>query len=282
MLSAGGVFDPGSRNAFMGTLHGWWTEEYVIDIFSCREPFLHSQAPHCMHRDLIPAGTRAPSLRKCPWPPVAAPRAAGPAAPPLCPELRLAVDDGVWSRWQDGHPGDDVRPVPPYWSVAWPGGQALARYLLDHPEAAAGRTVLDCGTGSGIAAIAAALAGARHVIAIDRDPRAIAALAANAALNNVGNRIETICAEMSGVSFAGADLVLAGDLWYERFTASKVTAALRRAARDDSDVMIGDTTRAYTPRSGLSILARYRLPTDPRTELNIWTNAFVARLYAEP
>jgi predicted nicotinamide N-methyase len=108
------------------------------------------------------------------------------AAPPLVPEIRLHLAAEVTPIWQateeslarDGLP-------PPFWAFAWAGGQALARYLLDRPETVAGRDVLDFGSGSGLVAIAAAKAGAASVRAAEIDPFAAAAIAANAALNNV-------------------------------------------------------------------------------------------------
>ena len=106
--------------------------------------------------------------------------------PPQVPELRLHLAEdafGLWKRTEKevGHPGVP----PPYWAFAWPGGQALARYLLDHPAVVLGRSVFDLGSGSGLVAIAAARAGAAAVTAGDVDAFAVAAIDLNAEANEV-------------------------------------------------------------------------------------------------
>src|SRR5436190_9988461 len=113
-------------------------------------------------------------------------------APPLVPEVRPYLATEVTPIWQATEESLAQGAVPPpYWAFAWAGGQALARYLLDHPETVAGRAMLDFGAGSGLVAIAAAKAGALSVTAADIDPFAAAAIAANAALNGVAIEVVT-------------------------------------------------------------------------------------------
>lgn len=145
-----------------------------------------------------------------------------------------------------------VSVAPPYWAIPWVGGQALARYLLAHPERVAGRRVLDVGTGGGICAIAAALAGAARVQACDVDPMALAALASNAALNGV--QIEPIAGDPPEGEDGDWEVILAADLWYERFLAGRITPWLLDQARGGRLVLLGDRGRAYFPRRGTKVL----------------------------
>src|SRR6266851_9377973 len=132
-------------------------------------------------------------------------------APPLVPEIRLHLATEVTPIWQATEETLAQGAVPPpYWAFAWAGGQALARYLLDHPETVEGRAVLDFGAGSGLVAIAAAKAGALSVTAADVDPFAAAAIAANAALNGVA--IEVVTTDLSDGDKRFWKLVNAGDI----------------------------------------------------------------------
>ena len=174
---------------------------------------------------------------------------------PLCPEIALHLGEQVESVWRaiEDAMGRTGLPVP-YWSAAWPGGQALARYVLDHPEICRGRRVLDLGTGCGIAAIAAALAGAAHVEATDLDPWAAQAARSNARANGV--MLEPVEGDVIGQACRW-DVVLAGDLWYERFLAARATQWLHDMRRSGATVLLGDPGRAYFPRSGASRRAIY-------------------------
>lgn len=194
---------------------------------------------------------------------------------PLCPEVRLRVvaDLNVLWRAQEvrfglGHP-------PPYWAVAWPGGQALARYVLDHAEIVKGARVLDLGAGCAIGAIAAAIAGADQVEANDPDLFARTAARLNAALNLVGF-------DCSGQDLIGAssrwDVVLAGDLWYDALLGRRVIAWLRRMAKDGCRVFLGDVGRAHFPRSGVKELSRYEIPASPDLEQTAQVKTFVWEL----
>src|SRR5580692_869145 len=112
-------------------------------------------------------------------------------SPPLVPEIRLHLATEVTPIWQATEESlARFGTPPPFWAFAWAGGQALARYLLDHPETVAGKEVLDICSGSGIVAIAAAKAGAAKVVAAEIDPFAATAIALNTALNDVSIVIE--------------------------------------------------------------------------------------------
>jgi predicted nicotinamide N-methyase len=154
--------------------------------------------------------------------------------------------------------------APPYWAIPWVGGQALARYLLAHPERVVGRRVLDVGTGGGICAIAAALAGACRVQARDVDPMALAALTANAALNGV--QIEPMAGDPPDAEDGDWEVILAADLWYERFLAGRMTAWLLEQARGGRLVLLGDRGRAYFPRRGVEALEWFQVNDIADTE----------------
>jgi predicted nicotinamide N-methyase len=182
------------------------------------------------------------------------------AAPPLVPEIRLHLAAEITPIWLATEASLAQSAVPPpFWAFAWAGGQALARYLLDHPEQVAGRCVLDFGAGSGLVAIAAAKAGASRVVAADIDHFAAAAIAANADLNEVAVTVtasDPIC-----VRSPGWEVVTAGDVCYEQPMAERVTVWLRALAGRGSLVLLGDPGRTYLPSVGLRERARYLVPT---------------------
>jgi len=186
-------------------------------------------------------------------------------APPLVPEIRLHLATEITPIWQATEEilARSALP-PPFWAFAWAGGQALARYLLDHPEVVAGRSVLDFGAGSGLVAIAAARAGAASVLAAEIDHFAAAAIAANAALNGVAIAVTT--ANALDTADPGWEVVTAGDVCYERPMAERVTAWLRDLARRGGLVLLGDPGRAYLPSHGLHERARYLVPTSRELE----------------
>ena len=187
------------------------------------------------------------------------------ASPPLVPEIRLYLATEITPIWQateetlarSGLP-------PPYWAFAWAGGQALARFLLGHPERVAGRSVLDFGAGSGLVAIAAAKAGAASVLAAEIDHFAAAAIAANAALNHVAIAVTTT--DVLDAVGPRWEVVTAGDVCYERPMADRVTDWLRGLAARGALVLLGDPGRAYLPSEGLVELARYLVPTSRELE----------------
>ena len=184
-------------------------------------------------------------------------------APPLVPEIRLHLATEVTPLWQATEATLEQRNLPPpYWAFAWPGGQALARYVLDRPEIVHGRRVLDFAAGAGIAGIAAAKAGGQ-VSAAEIDRVAVAALRLNAALNEV--EITIVTDDVIGADAARSarnwNTVLAGDVFYERPMAERVEPWLRGLAAAGTAVLIADPGRAYLPKRGLRELARYVVPT---------------------
>jgi predicted nicotinamide N-methyase len=178
---------------------------------------------------------------------------------PFVPEIRLHIGGSSMPLWEAAALAD-LRPAvpPPYWAWPWPGGQALARYLLDHPETVRGLSVVDVGAGGGIVAIAAALAGAGAVAAIDVEPFAIAACRLNADLNHA--RIGLFETDPIG-SDDGWDIVLAGDTWYEPELGARMAGWLRGLAARGALVLTGDLGRSHLPSSGLVELARFSVPT---------------------
>jgi predicted nicotinamide N-methyase len=186
-------------------------------------------------------------------------------APPLVPEIRLYLATQMTPIWQATEETLARGAVPPpYWAFAWAGGQALARYLLDHPETVIGREVLDIGSGSGIVAIAAAKAGASRVVAAEIDHFAAAAITLNMALNGVTVRIET--RDLLDRAAAGWGVALAGDICYEEPMSSRAMTLLRRIAARGRLALLGDPGRSYLPRSGLIERARYTVSTSRELE----------------
>jgi predicted nicotinamide N-methyase len=185
-------------------------------------------------------------------------------APPFVPEIRLHLASEVTPLWQATEETLARGAVPPpFWAFAWAGGQALARYLLDHPQTVAGRSVLDFGSGSGLVALAAAKAGARPVLAAEIDPFAAAAIAGNAALNKVLVEVTTVDLVDAGPAW---EVVTAGDVCYERAMAERLVPWLRALAAHGSLVLLGDPGRAYLPAWGLVERARYLVPTSREIE----------------
>jgi predicted nicotinamide N-methyase len=187
------------------------------------------------------------------------------AAPPLVPEIRLHLATEVTLIWQATEESlARFGTPPPFWAFAWAGGQALARYILDHPDTVAGKDVLDVASGSGMVAIAAAMAGAHRVTASDIDPFAAAAIALNAALNGVSVAVDT--RDLLDRGPAGWGVVTAGDVCYEEPMSSRMIALLRRIAARGRLALLGDPGRAYLPRQGLVELARYTVPVSRELE----------------
>jgi predicted nicotinamide N-methyase len=178
---------------------------------------------------------------------------------PLVPEIRLYQASEPVELWQrteqaTGRPGLD----PPFWAFAWAGGRALARYLLDHPEAVRGRRAIDVASGSGLVAIAAAKAGAAAVTAYDIDPLAAAAIAVNAEANGV--TVPAVCADVlntDSLQAPAADLVLVADAFYEKDLAGQVLRFAERNVARGAAVLVGDFGRTYLPRARLTALASY-------------------------
>jgi predicted nicotinamide N-methyase len=190
--------------------------------------------------------------------------------PSLVPELRLHAATEITPIWHASEAWLNARNLePPFWAFAWPGGQALARHVLDNPACVAGRHVLDFAAGGGIAAIACARAGAALVEAAEIDPLAIAAIRLNAAANGV-----PVLAAVGDVvgSDCRWDLILCGDVCYEAPMTGHIMPWLTRMA-GLAEVWVADPGRAYLPKQGLSAFARYRVPTslelEDRTEREV-------------
>jgi predicted nicotinamide N-methyase len=177
-------------------------------------------------------------------------------SPPLVPELKLYLATEVVPLWRATEEELAQAGVPPpYWAFAWAGGQALARYLLDNPDIVAGKRVLDIGSGSGLVGLAAARAGAAHVLAADIDAFAVAAIRLNADANYLD--ISITQDDLIGSS-ANWDVILVGDLFYERPLAERLLAWLTPS---DSFVLLGDPGRNYFPKSGIEKRATYNVQT---------------------
>jgi predicted nicotinamide N-methyase len=221
------------------------------------------------------------------------------ATAPLVPEIRLRLlraDSPLWRAFGDG---EDARGIPrPYWAFAWSGGQSLARYVLDHREVVAGRRVLDFAAGCGIAAIAAARAGAARVSAAEIDPTAIAAIVLNAQENGVSSPLKkgtgseltgittatndghevpvplfqraasvtTVCEDLIYSPNRGWDVVLVGDIWYDTRLARYGLNWLRSLAGEGAVVIAADPGRTYSPSQGIKELIRYRVRSVPDLE----------------
>ncbi|HEX2020028.1 MAG TPA: methyltransferase [Aurantimonas sp.] len=179
-------------------------------------------------------------------------------APPHVPEIRLHLADEAHDLWQKTEAElDAIGLPPPFWAFAWAGGQALARHVLDHPDTLAGQAVIDFASGSGLVGIAAALAGAGSVTAVDTDPFCEEAIRLNAALNGVAllhDGRDRIGSEVV------ADMLLAGDVFFDRELAERLIPWFDDLARAGITVLVGDPGRAYLPRDRLDHLATYMVP----------------------
>lgn len=179
-------------------------------------------------------------------------------APPHVPEIRLHLADEAHELWHRTE--EELEAIglpPPFWAFAWAGGQGLARFILDHPETVRGKSVLDFASGSGLVAIAAAKAGARSVLAADIDPFCAPATQLNAAANWV--EFESTSDDLIG-SDDGWQVVLAGDVFYEKPLAERLLPWFRTLQKRGALVLVGDPGRSYLPREGLVARATYSVP----------------------
>jgi predicted nicotinamide N-methyase len=177
-------------------------------------------------------------------------------APPLVPEVKLHLAHEAVPIWQKTEEELGAMGLPPpFWAFAWAGGQALSRYILDHPEIVRGKQVVDLASGSGLVGIAALKAGARRVLAADIDGFAVAAMGLNAAANDVA--LTATDDDLLAVPPPAFDVILVGDLFYEKSVAERCLAWLRQAT---AEVLIGDPGRSYLPRDELQAIAHYSVP----------------------
>ena len=185
--------------------------------------------------------------------------------PPLVPEIALHLAEEslpIWERSEEEL--GEIGLPPPFWAFAWAGGQALARYVLDNPALVAGKRVIDLGAGSGLGAIAAAKAGAAHVLAADVDALAGVAMTLNAAANGVA--IETTRRDLLAGPPPLCDVILVGDLFYERPLAERVLSFLVAASRTGASALAGDPKRTYFSDIRFERLAEYRVPVTRELE----------------
>jgi predicted nicotinamide N-methyase len=181
--------------------------------------------------------------------------------PPHVAEIQLHLADEITPIWKLTEEAlEEIGLPPPFWAFAWAGGQALARYLIDHPQTVVGKRVIDFAAGSGLVGIGAMMAGARDVLCADIDPYCEAAVALNAQVNGVACAF-TAADLLEAPAPAWAEVILAGDICYEKPLAERVLAWLAAARAGGAVVLIGDPGRSYFPRSGLTRLAEYQVPT---------------------
>ncbi|MDR3424357.1 MAG: methyltransferase [Alphaproteobacteria bacterium] len=180
--------------------------------------------------------------------------------PSIIPEIRLHLATEVtplWTLTEERLRHADL--PPPFWAFAWPGGQGVARYVLDHPELVKGKRVLDFAAGSGVGAIAAMKAGAKSALAVDIDTLALIAIRLNAEINQVG--VKTSEGIDLTKAFAKADVIIAGDVCYQQAMSAKLIRWLRYCVEDGALVLLADPGRAYVPQEGMVKLASYDVPT---------------------
>jgi predicted nicotinamide N-methyase len=186
-------------------------------------------------------------------------------SPPLVPEIKLRLATESVPLWQKTEEElGEINLPPPYWAFAWAGGQALARYLLDNRDLCKDRDVLDLGSGSGLAAIASAMAGAKTVVAADIDPMALSACLINAQGNKV--TLEADGADLLARSPGQHDVFIIGDLFYERALADRVLTYIDMALSRGAVVLVGDPQRSYFPASRFRKLEEYAVPVTRELE----------------
>ncbi|MFT4090793.1 MAG: 50S ribosomal protein L11 methyltransferase [Asticcacaulis sp.] len=199
------------------------------------------------------------------------------AAPvPALPDIRLYQASEVTRLWEMTEAELEANNLPPpFWAFPWAGGQGLGRFVQDNPHLVRGRRVLDLACGSGLVGIVAALCGANEVVANDIDPFAEAACALNSALNGVSLRFEAT--DMLSGSVPDVDVILAGDIFYEKQMSACMLTFLRAAHDKGIAIYLGDPHRTYMPRDGLNREAQYTVATQttiedtPTKTVSIWS-----------
>lgn len=199
-------------------------------------------------------------------------------SPPHVPEVRLRLATDAHALWlKTEEELEEIGLPPPFWAFAWAGGQGLARHVLDHPALVAGKSVLDFASGSGLVGIAASLSGASAVLAADIDPWSETAIRLNGALNGV--TVGYTAEDLVGRD-AGWDVVLAGDVFYDRAFADGIIPWFTALAARGATVLVGDPDRAYCPRERMEALATYTVPVTRALEdsevkkTTVWRFAF--------
>lgn len=204
-------------------------------------------------------------------------------APAMVPEFKLWLASEYVPIWQATEAWMEEQNIdPPYWAFCWPGGQAIARYLLDHPETVRGRHVIDLAAGSGVSAMAAVRAGAASVIANDIDRLSLVAARLNAEVNGLGLEVSAEDWLVGPAGAPQADVVIAGDVCYERDMSARALAWLRSHAALGRLVLLGDPGRNYFSAQGLLELARYEIPTSLQLENRGMRETVVWRVLPHP
>lgn len=201
-----------------------------------------------------------------------------PSRPSLVPEVELWLATELTPMWTATARLFETCDPLPFWAFAWPGGQALARHLLDHPQLVKGRRVLDFAGGCGLAAIACMKAGAMTAVSADIDPFCETAVAMNAELNGV--TVAATSENLLGRQLGAFEVVLAGDIYYERPMAEASMRWFRDLSRRGALVLVGDPGRIYSPREGLEVVARYDVPTSRELEDGDVRNTAISRVLA--
>jgi predicted nicotinamide N-methyase len=203
--------------------------------------------------------------------------------PAMVPEFRLWLATEYVPIWQATEAWLEEQNVdPPYWAFCWPGGQAVARYLLDHPEMVRGKRVIDFAAGSGVSSMAAAQAGAKSVTANDIDLLSLVAARLNASANGLTFEVSADDWLANPQSAPPADVVIAGDVCYEREMSARALAWLRSHANAGRLVVLGDPGRNYFSAQGLQELARYEIPTSLQLENRGMRETVVWRVMPHP
>lgn len=201
-------------------------------------------------------------------------------APPLVPEISLHLASEITPLWRATEGAfARLNIPPPFWSFAWPGGQALARHILDNPALVAGKRVFDFASGSGLVALAAKKAGAAAVMANDVDPLAILAISLNAEANSLA--LDTLHQNQLGKAMHGYDVIVAGDFCYEWPMAGYAIEWLRRCVAEGVTVLCADPGRPHAPQDGLDVLATYDVPTTREVEDSTLKHTKIFSLQAE-
>ena len=201
-------------------------------------------------------------------------------APPHVPEIKLRLATEAHELWlKTEEELEEIGLPPPFWAFAWAGGQGLARHVLDHPDLVTGKSVLDFASGSGLVGIAARMVGASAVLAADIDPWSETAIRLNAALNGVS--LDQTSSDMVGRD-EGWDVVLAGDVFYDKGFAEVLIPWFSGLAARGATVLVGDPGRAYCPRERMEALATYTVPVTRALEDSEVKKTTVWRLRADP
>jgi predicted nicotinamide N-methyase len=185
-------------------------------------------------------------------------------SPPHVPEIKLHLADEAHELWlKTEEELEEIGLPPPFWAFAWAGGQGLARYILDHPQTVAGKRVIDFASGSGLVAIAADMAGAATITAVDIDPWSEAAIGLNGRQNGVS--IAYRCQDIIGTSI-DADVLLAGDVFYDKRFADRLIPWFSSLVKQDCQVIVGDPGRAYCPKEIMECIASFEVPVSRALE----------------